>query len=196
MFPQSSVHRSIASPSIGCSCRPFSNDNRCSLRSTHLLKEGPFFDFTKSCREQIGSDFWPNTKYQKSIWIRKSFAGFLSSVFMICIVYAQICFLQCRYKLEGKFSMLNGIGTREHWILHYVILHYLCSHFSDGKGVSSTSFKVELKVTEILSVRVNPFQMVSVGTLQLELVDFSLGEKIQKKFQVSFYCPTPNAGKS
>ena len=59
MFLQPSVHRSIASPSIGCFCRSFSTDNRCSVRSTHLLKEGPFFDFfpslLKSCREQIAS---------------------------------------------------------------------------------------------------------------------------------------------
>ena len=45
MFPQSSVHRSIASPSIGCSCRASSPHNRCSLRNPHLLKgeEPPFF---------------------------------------------------------------------------------------------------------------------------------------------------------
>ena len=45
MFPQSSVHRSIASPSIGCSCSASSPHNRCSLRNPHLLKgeEPPFF---------------------------------------------------------------------------------------------------------------------------------------------------------
>ena len=59
-FCSSSVHRSIASPSIGCFCLPFSTNNRCFVRRPHLLKEGLFFD--SSCpqisQETNCCNFW------------------------------------------------------------------------------------------------------------------------------------------
>ena len=73
-FCSSSVHRSIASPSIGCFCLPFSTNNRCFVRRPHLLKEGLFFD--SSCpqisQETNCCNFWQK-KHAKNIYkvIRK-----------------------------------------------------------------------------------------------------------------------------
>ena len=73
-FCSSSVHRSIASPSIGCFCRPFSTNNRCFVRRPHLLKEGLFFD--SSCpqisQETNCCNFWRKKHVKRiNIVIRK-----------------------------------------------------------------------------------------------------------------------------
>ena len=136
MFLQPSVHRSIASPSIGCFCRSFSTDNRCSVRSTHLLKEGPFFDFfpslLKSCREQIASTI--KTYLHWIIFVRIIFS-LRTDLFSSMEIQTKP--IDCQGWMDPwNFEYCkSGVFHRDSWTL--LSLFSLSTHVI--KGVSSTS---------------------------------------------------------
>ena len=141
MFLQPSVHRSIASPSIGCFCRSFSTDNRCSVRSTHLLKEGPFFDFfpslLKSCREQIASTI--KTYLHWIIFVRIIFS-LRTDLFSSMEIQTKP--IDCQGWMDPwNFEYCkSGVFHRDSWTL--LSLFSLSTHVI--KGVSSTSKRCSL----------------------------------------------------
>ena len=117
MFVQSSVHRSIASPSIGCFCRPFSaTDNRCSVRSTHLLKEATFCDFLpsllKSAENKLLLFCLPNPRstlfslFSRHMWYQRRLVPHIRySLFqIISLGTLKITFFSQRKKPTGSFK--------------------------------------------------------------------------------------------
>ena len=109
-----------------------------------------------------------------------------------------------------KILNSNGIGTKElcmrtpfHHRLCFNFLHIMvikwkhCYSFLPiHRLIWLLNQKVELKVSKILNAWVIPFQMVSVVTVKLELVDFSPLRKKPEEVSSVVLLPPPNAGKS